>query len=120
MLIEKKEVDEWTSKDFVNYISSACKVHNIIFELDAKKDYMYVGQVLKRIKHNNLSYMWLKKRIDAYLLREGLTTIQSLKFLMNFVSMLPKNINRKTAYFYEDNELSDNCLDKLDKLRACI
>lgn len=97
MLIQIKDVDEWSSADFIRYIKSQCNIHGIEYTADTKQSYMILGRTFKLLKLNNKSKGWLKKQIDLFVSNETLKEVTSLLFINYLTRTFPRKLEKDTV-----------------------
>lgn len=119
MLVKFKDVDEWSTKDFLAYIRLQCKDNGIEMSADAKQSYMILGRAFKVLKLNNKSKNWLKKNIDTFL--NQTEEVTSLLFINYLLRTLPKKLQDNTIKnLPKVTSISEETKKKLVMLRSCL
>ena len=119
MYIKFKDVDEWSSKDFLAYIRMQCELNHIDMNADTKQSYMILGRAFKVLKINNKSKNWLKKNIDTFL--KQTEEVNSLLFINYLLRTLPRKLNDNTVKnLPKVTTVSEETKRKLVMLRSCL
>lgn len=119
MLVKFKDVDEWSTKDFLAYIRLQCENKHIFMSADAKQSYMILGRAFKVLKINNKSKSWLKKNIDVFLSQTDEVT--SLLFINYLLRTLPKKLHDNTVKnLPKVTKVSEEMKKKLVMLRSAL
>lgn len=120
MLIQFKDVDEWSSADFMRYIKAGCERKGIEFSAQQKQCYMILGKTFKLLKLNNKSKGWLKKQIDMFLESESTTEVRSLLFINYLTRTFPRKISDTVKNLPKVTGVSNAMKRKLVMLRSAI
>ena len=119
MYIKFKDVDEWSSKDFLAYIRMQCELNHIDMNASTKQSYMILGRAFKVLKLNNKSKSWLKKNIDTFL--NNTDEVTSLLFINYLLRTLPRKLNDNTIKnLPKVTTISDETKKKLVMLRSAL
>ena len=121
MIIQLKDIDEWTAQDFIRYIRSQCNLKGIEYTAKTKQSFMILGRTFKLLKLNNKSKSWLKNKIDLFLNSETTDTVTNLLFINYLTRTFPKQINDNTIKnLPKVSKISEDVKRKLIMLKAVI
>jgi hypothetical protein len=121
MIIQLKDIDDWTVQDFVRYIKSQCNLKGIEYTAKTKQSFMILGRTFKLLKLNNKSKSWLKSKIDLFLNSETTDVVTNLLFINYLTRTFPKQLNDNTIKnLPKVSKISEDVKRKLIMLKAVI
>lgn len=121
MIIQLKDVDDWSVQDFVRYIKSKCSLKGIDYTAKTKQSFMILGRTFKLLKLNNKSKSWLKNKIDIFLNSKTTESVTNLLFINYLTRAFPRQLQDNTIKnLPKVSKISENIKRKLVMLRSCL